>query len=54
MAKEAVEEALSYLGAKSIKSKDYPVILKNTVFANILSAFKTIFYAENVQKDYPY
>ena len=50
MAKEAVEEALSYLGAKSIKSKDYPVILKNTVFANILSAFKTIFYAENVQK----
>ena len=50
MAKEAVEEALSYLGAKSIKSKEYPVALKNTVFADILSAFKSIFYAEYVQK----
>lgn len=50
MAKEAVEEALSYLGAKSIKSNEYPVILKNTVFADIISSFKSIFYAENVQK----
>ena len=31
MAKEAVEEAISYLGAKSIKSNEYQVALKNTV-----------------------
>ncbi|HSH36888.1 TldD/PmbA family protein, partial [Schnuerera sp.] len=50
MAKEAVDEALSYLGAKSIKSKEYPLVLKNIIFADILSAFKSIFYAEYVQK----
>lgn len=50
IAKEAVEEGLSMLGATSIKSSNYPVIFKNTVFADILSAFSSILSADNVQK----
>ena len=50
MAKEAVEEALSLLGAKSIKSKEYPVIFRNDIFADILGSFQSILNAENVQK----
>ena len=50
MAKEAVEEGLSMLKAISIKSDNYPVIFKNTVFADIISAFTPIFSADNVQK----
>lgn len=50
MAKEAVDEALSQLGAKSIKSKEYPVVFRNDTFADLLGAFSSIFYAENVQK----
>ncbi|MTI65861.1 MAG: TldD/PmbA family protein [Firmicutes bacterium] len=50
LAKEAVDEALYMLGAKSILSDDYPIILKNNVAASILEAFMPIFSAENVQK----
>ena len=50
LAKEAVNEALSLLGAKPVKSKEYPVVFRNDVFANILGAFQSVFYAENVQK----
>ncbi len=50
MAKEAVEKALSMLGASSIKSREYPIIFRNDVFASILEAFASIFSAENVQK----
>lgn len=50
MAMEAVKEGLSMLGASSIKSDSYPVIFKNTVFADILSAFGPIFTADQVQK----
>ncbi|QQY80342.1 PmbA protein [Keratinibaculum paraultunense] len=50
LAKEAVDEALSLLGAKPVKSKEYPVVFRNDVFANILGAFQSVFYAENVQK----
>ena len=50
MAKEAVDEALSQLGAKSIKSNEYPVVFRNDTFADMLEAFKSIFYAEYVQK----
>lgn len=52
MAKEAVEEGLSMLGAKTIKSSEYPVIIKNQVFASILSAFLSVLSAENVQKGF--
>ena len=50
MAKEAVEEGISMLGASSIKSDTYPIIFKNTVFADILAAFGSIFSADQVQK----
>lgn len=50
MAKEAVHRATSMLGARSIKSDDYPVIIENRIFADIISAFSPIFTGENVQK----
>jgi len=51
IAKEAVEEAISMLGAKSIKSGKYPVILRNNAAADILEAFSSVFSAERVQKN---
>lgn len=50
IAKEAVEEAVSMLGASSVKSGNYPTILKNTVFADLLQAFSSIFSGDNAQK----
>ncbi|RKD30566.1 TldD/PmbA family protein [Thermohalobacter berrensis] len=50
LAKEAVDEAISMLGADSIESGEYTTILRNDVAANILEAFVPIFSAENVQK----
>ena len=50
IAKEAVKEAISSLGAKPLKTDDYPVVIKNTVFSDILFAFTSIFSAESVQK----
>lgn len=50
IAREAVEEGISMLGANTIKSDSYPVVFKNTVFADILSAFSPILSADNVQK----
>lgn len=50
MAKEAVDEAISMLGATPVKSGSYPIIFKNLVFADILSAFGSIFDADQVQK----
>lgn len=51
LAKQAVDEAISMLGAESIKSDAYSIILRNDVAADILQAFVPIFSAENVQKD---
>ncbi|NLW21637.1 MAG: TldD/PmbA family protein [Tissierellia bacterium] len=50
LAQEAVDEALSLLGARPIKSKEYPVVFRNDVFADLLGAFRSIFYGESVQK----
>ena len=50
MAKEAVGEAISRLGGKPVKSGDYPVIIRNDVFAEILSAFSSVLYADSVQR----
>lgn len=50
LAKEAVEEGLSLLGAESIKSGNYPIVFRNDVFANMLETFVPVFLAENVQK----
>lgn len=50
MAKEAVENATTMLGAKTIKSDNYPIIFENTTFADLLAAFTPIFSADNLQK----
>lgn len=50
LAQEAVEEALSYLGATPVPSGPYPVLLRHTAAADLLQAFVRIFYAEDVQK----
>ncbi|UCZ54042.1 TldD/PmbA family protein [Bacillus shivajii] len=50
IAKEVTEEALSFLGADTVDSKDYPVILRNTAAASLLNVFSSSFSAENVQK----
>jgi PmbA protein len=47
----AVEEALTMLGAKPIKSMQCPVVIKNDVFAQFFSAFTDLFSAERVQKN---
>lgn len=50
IAKEAVDEALALLDAKSVKSGDYEIILRNSAAAELLEAFTGIFSAESVQK----
>ena len=50
IAKEAVNEAVSLLHAKPIKSNDYKTIIRGDVFADILGAFFPTFSAENAQK----
>jgi len=49
--KDATEEALTMLGAKTTKSKSCPVIIKNETFAQLFSAYVGIFSAERVQKN---
>lgn len=51
IAEEAVREALSLLGGKTVKSGDYPVIIRNSAAADLLEAFTGIFSAESVQKN---
>ncbi len=50
LALEAVKEGKQLIGAKSIQSDNYPIILRNDAAANLLEAYSTIFSAENVQK----
>lgn len=50
IAKEAVENAISMLGAKTIKSDNYPIVFENKTFAGLISAFSSIFIADNIQK----
>ena len=51
IASETVREALSLLGAKTVKSADYPVVIRNSAAADLLESFTGIFSAESVQKD---
>ena len=51
IAKEAVEEGVSMLGAKAISSGDYRTVLRHDVASDFLEAFTSIFSAEAVQKD---
>lgn len=50
IAEEASFEAISQLGAQSVKSGKYRVLLRRDVFAQLFSAFMSIFSAEAVQK----
>lgn len=51
IAKEAVDEAISMLGAETIESGNYKIILRNNASADLMEAFSGIFSAERVQKD---
>lgn len=50
IAKDAVDEAISMIGAAPIKTGNYPMIIKNTIFADLLQAFESIFSGDNAQK----
>jgi len=50
VARKVVGEALSYLGAEPLESGTYPILLRNDAAGELLAAFTSIFYAENVQK----
>lgn len=50
MAEEAVEEAVSLLGAQTVKSGDYRVLLRYDVARELLATFSSVFSAEAVQK----
>ncbi len=50
MAKQVVEEAVSYLGAEPVASGLYPILLRNDAAADLLGTFARAFYAENAQK----
>lgn len=50
LAKEAVEGALLYCGAKTVKSGKYRIALKNSAAASILRTFSGVFSAENAQQ----
>jgi PmbA protein len=51
IAQEAVEEAISMLGAESVQSGNYPIILRNNAACDLLESFSDVFSAENVQKN---
>ena len=51
VAKEAVEEALSQFGAKSIPSGSYKAVIRNKESASLLQCFAPNFSSENVQKN---
>jgi PmbA protein len=50
IAAKSVKEAVSMIGADTIESNNYPVILRNDAAASLLEAYSGIFSAENVQK----
>jgi PmbA protein len=50
LAKEAVDNALAYKGAKSVKSGKYRVALKSNTAASLLQTFSGVFSADNAQK----
>ena len=50
LAYEAVQTATQKLGASSIPTNDYAVLIKNKAVLSLLSAFISNFFAESVQK----
>jgi len=51
IAKKVVKKSVDQLGAKTVPSKSYPVILENDCASSLLAAFQSVFNAEMVQKD---
>jgi PmbA protein len=51
IAKKGSKNAVDAIGAKSIKSGDYEIILENKASASLLAAHTGMFSAESVQKD---
>lgn len=51
IAEESAKDALQMLGAKSLKSKKCPVVIKNETFTQLFSAYMGLFSAERVQKN---
>lgn len=49
MAKDAVDSALSQIGAQNVETGNYRVIINKRQMASILSAFSSIFSAKNAQ-----
>jgi PmbA protein len=47
---EAVKRSKELLGAKTVKSGKYPVLLSNRISAQLLGMFNSGFYAERIQK----
>ncbi|WP_379134261.1 TldD/PmbA family protein [Paenibacillus sp. sgz500958] len=52
VAEKGVQEALSKLGATSLKSDAYPVILRNDAATQLLSSFTSIFSGEAVEQGF--
>jgi len=52
LAEKAVKDALSYLGASSIPSGQYPVIFNQDTARDVLSVFCSVFVAERCQKGF--
>lgn len=50
LAKEAVEDALSYIGAKPVKAGKYRIALRNDAASDLLDTFSGIFSADRVHK----
>lgn len=50
LAKECCEDALSQLYAGRMKSGKYPVVIKGSAMADLLTTFSSVFSAENAQK----
>jgi PmbA protein len=51
IATDLVSKAVSQLNASPVKSKKYPVVLENKVFASLLSAFVPMFSGESAIKN---
>ncbi|HPT83573.1 MAG TPA: TldD/PmbA family protein [Limnochordia bacterium] len=50
MAQEAVQEAISLLGASTVASGEYRILLRRDVARDLLATFASVFSAESVQK----
>lgn len=50
MARLAVERAVELLGARSLESKQIPVLLSNRISGRLFSLFASSFYGESIQK----